>query len=148
MRAFKHILVPTDFEPASSQAMEIAASLARVFEGKVTLLHVWEIPDYPNLDFMLDSGPIARAEEAAVRRLAEALEILKTLAPSAAAKLKTGPAGRGILDVIEELAPDLVVMGTHARRGLEHALLGSVAEKVVRLSDVPVLTVHAARADR
>lgn len=143
MRVFQNILVPTDFEPASSRAAQLAASLARAFDGQITLLHVWEVPDLPNLDFMLDSGPIARAEDEAVQGLGNALKLLKKLVPNAASKLKRGPPCQGIVDAIRELEPDLVVMGTHGRRGVSHALLGSVAEQVVRRSHVPVLTVHA-----
>ena len=50
-----------------------------------------------------------------------------------------------IIEQIDELRPDLVVLGTHGRRGLRHAVLGSVAEKVVRLSPVPVLTVRGSK---
>src|SRR6185436_1914069 len=51
MKTFKHILVPTDFEKASAGALEIATSLARACDAKLTLLHVWEIPIYPYMDF-------------------------------------------------------------------------------------------------
>ncbi|HXK19273.1 MAG TPA: universal stress protein [Polyangiaceae bacterium] len=143
MKTFKHILVPTDFEKASAGALEIAVSLARACDAKVTLLHVWEIPIYPYMDFMLNSEVITRVEDAAVKHLSEALEKLQQVLPNAASKLKTGQPGPAIVDAIEELKPDLVVMGTHGRHGLERAILGSVAEKLVRSSPVPVLTVHA-----
>ena len=143
MNNFKHILVPTDFEKASAGALELATTLAQAFNSKVTLLHVWELPIYPYMDFMLNSDVITRVEDAAVKRLASALEKLRQVSPAAESRLKTGRPWQGILDTIQELKPDLVVMGTHGRRGVGHAILGSVAEKVVRLSHVPVLTVHA-----
>ena len=143
MTRFKHILVPTDFEKASAGALDLAATLAQAFDSKITLLHVWEIPIYPYMDFMLNSDVITRVEDAAVKRLASALEKLRAVSPSAESQLKTGLPWQGILDAIQELKPDLVVMGTHGRHGVGHAILGSVAEKVVRLSHVPVLTVHA-----
>jgi len=92
---------------------------------------------------MLNSEVITRVEDAAVKRLAEALESLRLVLPNAESKLRTGPPWQGIIEAIEELKPDLVVMGTHGRRGFVRAVLGSVAEKLVRLSPVPVLTVHA-----
>ena len=58
------------------------------------------------------------------------------------ALLECGAPWREILRVVEETKPDLVVMGTHGRRGLGHALIGSVAEKLVRMSPAPVLTVR------
>jgi nucleotide-binding universal stress UspA family protein len=143
MKTFKHVLVPTDFEEASAGALDLATSLARAFDSKVTLLHVWEIPIYPYMDFMLNSTLISRVEDAAVKRLADALEEIRKTLPSAESKLKTGLPWQGIMEAVEELKPDLVVMGTHGRHGISHAILGSVAEKVVRLSRVPVLTVHA-----
>ncbi len=142
MKTFKHILVPTDFETASAGALEVATSLALTCNAKVTLLHVWAIPIYPYMDFMLNSDVITRVEDAAVKHLAQALEKLQKVLPDAQSRLKTGEPGPGIVDAIAELKPDLVVMGTHGRHGIERVLLGSVAEKLVRLSPVPVLTVH------
>jgi universal stress protein A len=57
--------------------------------------------------------------------------------------LKTGVPWHGVVEAINELGVDLVIMGTHGRRGLSRLTLGSVAERVVRLAPVPVLTVHA-----
>jgi nucleotide-binding universal stress UspA family protein len=143
MNTFKHIVVPTDFGPASARALELATTLAKAFDGKITLLHVWEIPIYPYMDFMLNSEVITRVEDAAVKHLAGALEVLRKALPNAESKLKTGPTWQSILEVIRELKPDLVVMGTHGRHGISRVALGSVAERVERLSDTPVLTVHA-----
>lgn len=142
MTQFKHILVPSDFRAASTAALGVAVTLAKKFDAKVTLLHVWEIPIYPYMDFMLNSEVISSVEEAATKGLERALAELKQQLPTAEGKLRTGEAWREICDAIKELQPDLVVMGTHGRRGISHLTLGSVAEKTVRLSPVPVLTVH------
>jgi nucleotide-binding universal stress UspA family protein len=146
MKTFKHILVPTDFGKATAGALEIATSLAQGCDAKLTLLHVWEVPIYPYMDFMLNSEVITRVEDAAIKHLAQALEGVRKIVPGAQSMLKTGMPWAGILDAIEELKPDLVVLGTHGRRGVERAVLGSVAEKLVRLSPVPVLTVHGSPA--
>jgi nucleotide-binding universal stress UspA family protein len=146
MTTFKHILVPTDFEPASKAALELAVSVARPFDAAVTLLHVWEVPVYPYMDFMVNSTLITNVEDAATQGLQSALEQLRKEMPTARAVLKHGEPWRTILEAIGELKPDLVVIGTHGRHGVSHTVLGSVAEKVVRLSDVPVLTIHAPKA--
>lgn len=142
MKQFKHILVPVDFEASADQALEVAIGLAQAFEAKLTLLHVWEIPIYPYMEFMLNSEVIAGVEDRAVALLADKLAQVRKTLPNAESKLKTGLPWGGILDAIKEVAPDLVVMGTHGRRGVSHLVLGSVAEKVVRLSPAPVLTVR------
>lgn len=145
MKKFRHILVPTDFGPSSAEAVEVAIALADTFDAELTLLHVWEIPVYPYMEFVLDSAQLVDSvEQAATQRLAQALDEVRQRLPRAKSLLKMGLPWQEIVDTIAELQPDLVVMGTHGRRGLTHALLGSVAEKVVRLSPVPVLTSHAA----
>lgn len=144
MTPFKHILLPTDFEPATAGALDVAVGLAKTFGAKLTLLHVWEIPIYPYMEFMLNSEMIASVEARAAKRLETVLESIKKEVPSADSLLKTGLPWTGVLDAIGDTKADLVVMGTHGRRGVSHVVLGSVAEKVVRLSPVPVLTVRPA----
>lgn len=143
MPKFQHIVVPTDFAPASASALELALTMAGAFDAKITLLHVWELPIYPYMDFMLNSAVISEVEDAARQGLARALEELRKSLPGAQSKLKTGVPWEGILEAASELGADLIVMGTHGRHGLSRLTLGSVAERVVRLSPVPVLTVHA-----
>ena len=142
MTTFKHILLATDFEPSSKRALEVAIEMARAFGAELTLLHAWEIPIYPYMDFSVNSDLVSSMEERAKERLEQTLEQVRAQHPKVKAELKTGQPWAAILDAIEEMKPDLVVMGTHGRRGVNHALLGSVAEKVVRQSAVPVLTVH------
>lgn len=138
----KHLLVPSDFGGASTEALGIAVQLARALSAKLTLLHVWEIPIYPYMDFMLNSEVIASVQDAATKSLERAVAELKKELPNAEGQLREGVAWYEIQEAIRELKPDLVVMGTHGRRGLSHLTLGSVAEKTVRLSPVPVLTVR------
>lgn len=139
----KHILVPTDFAEASASALELGVQLARALDAKLTLLHVWDLPIYPYMDFMLNSAVLSEVEDAATKGLAKALEELHKTMPGAQCKLKTGLPWQGILEATDELGADLVVMGTHGRHGLSRLTLGSIAEKIVRLSKVPVLTAHS-----
>jgi len=141
---FKNLLVPIDFGEPSQRALEAAIELARRFDAKITLVHVYEIPayvyggmsSYATTDLF---GPI---EEAARASLDKALREVKGKLPATKAVLRRGPPAMEILAAIDELHPDLVVIGTRGRTGVKHALLGSVAERVVRMSPVPVLTMH------
>lgn len=143
MDDFKHILAPTDFEPASAGALKLATSLAATFGAKITLLHVWEVQLYPYMDSIMNAEVMYRIERAAKARLEASLVQLQLVLPHAQARLETGLPGPTILEMIPKLGVDLVVMGTHGRHGLSHTLLGSVAERVVRASAAPVFTVHS-----
>jgi nucleotide-binding universal stress UspA family protein len=147
MSNFKHILMPTDFETPSSYALELAIGLAQAFDANLTLLHVWEIPAYPYNEVMLSNGDLASSmEKAAAKRLTETLRHVQERLPRANSELRTGVPWREVVASAGALGADLIVMGTHGRRGLTHAFLGSVAEKVVRASPVPVLTTHGPAA--
>jgi len=146
MDEFKHILVPTDFGDAAKRALEMAADLAKQYGGSLSVLHAYEIPlplgAYPG-------GPPLPAEysvtfrDAAQRRLDQTVADVQKRLPGAKGVLACGVPWEQILEVAAREHATLIVMGTHGRKGLKHALLGSVAEKVVRLSPVPVLTVRA-----
>jgi nucleotide-binding universal stress UspA family protein len=140
METFNHILVATDFADSSSKAVELAVTLASNFRAQLTLLHVCEIPAYPYAEPMLNPSNVAAMKHAAATRLAETLEQVKARIAGAQSVLEMGRPAEEILAAIDKLKPDLVVMGTHGRRGLSKVFFGSVAEKVVRLSPVAVLT--------
>lgn len=141
MVAIRHILVPTDFSEPAQAALQYARSLAAEFGSDLHLLHIvpepyiypWgtEVSTMPLVDLLTQSET-------------QAAERLKTIAPSDV-KTKTAtaigtPVDR-ILQYIADEGIDLVVLGTHGRGAVGHLLLGSVAERVVRRSPVPVLTV-------
>lgn len=143
MSPFRHILVAVDFAESSKRALELAVSLVEGTDIRLTVLHVCELPGMIYGDFgfsVVDIvGPL---EEAAKMRLIELMSDVRAKVPTAKSELRVGIAWEGILDAAKADGVDLVVVGTHGRRGFKHALLGSVAEKVVRLSKVPVLTVR------
>jgi nucleotide-binding universal stress UspA family protein len=144
MQTFKHILVATDFSSSSERALDLGIQLAASFDAKLTLLHVWEIPVYPYMEFVLSSAElVATVERAAEQSLASVLREAHKRLPSARSMLKMGTAWEQILAAAKDEGADLIVMGTHGRRGLSHAVMGSVAEKVVRLASVPVLTARS-----
>jgi nucleotide-binding universal stress UspA family protein len=146
MRTVKKILVPTDFSPPAARALDEAIGLARVFGASVTLFHVYGLPA-PISDRQYVDGEtlIATLDEAAERSLAAAREGLRRRVPDAPQieiKALLGFAADEIVAEARRGGFDLIVMGTHGRTGLKHMLLGSVAERVVRMAPVPVMTVH------
>jgi nucleotide-binding universal stress UspA family protein len=143
MADFKHILVAVDFGESSDQATDLAMQLAAKFGSALTLVHTYEIPSYayPNASFLV-VDLLAPIEEAARKQLDKALVDVQGRFPGAKAVLRHGAPAAEILATIEEVHADLLVAGTHGRRGISRTLLGSVAEKLVRMSPVPVLTVR------
>ena len=139
----KRILVAHDFGDASQTALEYALDLAQQLGAEVTIVHAYEIPVYG-----FPEG-VALTSDVAGQVRAVTTEALNRIVQAAArpgvdihGTLRQGPAWSEITAAATELHADLVVIGTHGRRGLAHALLGSVAEKVVRTAPCPVLTVH------
>src|SRR5579883_1024730 len=129
----QRILVPHDFSDAAERALDYAVTLAKKFGARITLMHAYEIPSlgYPealvaSLEFSSDiERVVGKALEAiAARARRSDVEI--------DAVLRLGRAWTEILTVAEQTRADLVVMGTHGRKGVSRALLGSVAEKIVR----------------
>jgi nucleotide-binding universal stress UspA family protein len=141
MNAMKHILVPTDFSDSSERALSMAIDLARTLQAKLTLVHVWSIPNVGYAEAL--TWPIDEMEQAARRALDEVQGRTSKQLPGTEAVLQLGKEWQAILEVAKDRKVDLIVMGTHGRRGLPRLILGSVAEKVVRLSPIPVMTVGA-----
>jgi universal stress protein A len=164
--AFKHLLVPTDFSEPANNALRYAIEEAVLHHAKVTLLHV--LPSDTRTDVHYVTGapvsgppggfdPVAggrvggaalRSQPEVVRRdpSEEALTQLRDLVANAFqgpwdVEVAMGHPADTIARVARERGADLIVMSTHGRTGLQHVLLGSVAEKVVRLAPCPVLTV-------
>jgi nucleotide-binding universal stress UspA family protein len=147
--AIHHVLVPTDFDETSDLALEVAANLAQQVGASITLLHVVDVPLYAYANFGAALPPpdmLGAIERHARAALDQRLHKVRPTISACKAVIATGVPWRQILAAIGETGSDLVVMGTQRRRGLEHALLGSVAEKIVRTSPVPVLTVPPAPA--
>ncbi len=141
----KNILVPTDLGEGSEGAVDYACELAKTFGAKLHLLNVVGIPalGVPELGVALTSTVIdslIKDNQAALERLAETK---RCKAQVGEVMLRTGDARDVINQTAKDLHCDLIVMGTHGRRGVARALLGSVTETVVRTAPCPVLTVRA-----
>jgi nucleotide-binding universal stress UspA family protein len=139
---FKHILVATDFGSSAEGAMKAAIGLATEADAQLTVAHVCEVPAYAySLPFTpVDlAGPVT---EVAEKQLKELVASIRRQLPRTDGIFKIGVPWEQILACAAESGADLIVVGTHGRRGLAHIALGSVAERVVRLSKLPVLTLR------
>ena len=136
------ILVPTDFSACSTAAFEWAASLARDRGAMLLLLHVRENP-----------GGVGEEESGVNRDEAYLHRLLRQSGRTAreigwSQHLAEGDPGEQIVRFAREQHADLIVIGTHGRRGISRLLMGSVAESVVRQASCPVLTVRQGPGDR
>jgi nucleotide-binding universal stress UspA family protein len=135
---FRRILVPTDFSVSAERAWSLAQRLARTADAQLVLVHVISASASP----LIRAGP---ASEAARKWAAEELEDCGGKARAQGLRvrvaLRTGVAYREIVALAREDEVDLIVMATLGRGGIRRALLGSVADRVVRLAPCPVLTV-------
>lgn len=150
---FRNILVPTDFSEPALEALRTAVALARHRGASITLLHVGTMPHYvaTDLDF---AGPavstllsLTETISAQQRHLLERLvheEVPESVTTTV--DVRQGSAAEVILEVASTGGHDLVVMGTVGRTGVQRVLMGSVAERVIRQAQVPVLVTHARRA--
>ena len=142
------ILCPTDFSPFSRRALEYAIALAQPLRAEITFLHVCLMPlPYVANDYVTDWMP----EEPSLTIQLHA-QLRRFAAPAEAAGirceqlLREGDPADEILRAAASLDPDLIVMGSHGRRGLESWILGSHAERVLRTASCPVLTVSGSVA--
>lgn len=138
---YSEILVPTDGSPASDAAIEHAIDLAEQYGARLHALYVVDGGAYSSIE--------AGAEVVVEALESEGEEATGRVADAAAdagvecvTSVTSGTAYQSIHDYVDEHGIDVVVMGTHGRKGLDRYLLGSVTERVVRTSDVPVLTVR------
>ena len=144
-----HILIPTDFSDASHLAIDAGGVLAAQLGAKVTLVHVhdpdalhppatigWSAKQQDDLDAEITDAVAKGLDDLRAARL-------KTLEDVETVILHDPSASQAICKYAEKIGADLIVLATHGRTGLKHLLIGSVAERVVRHSHVPVLTLRS-----
>ncbi|MBA3503900.1 MAG: universal stress protein [Myxococcota bacterium] len=140
----KNILVPTDLSDTAEEALDYACELAQKLDATVHLVNVIGIPSLGVPE--MGVGLTATVIDSLVIENQKALDDLAARKGAGTRMgqvlLKTGDARDLINQTATELGADLIVMGTHGRRGVSRALLGSVAETVVRSAPCPVLTVR------
>ena len=147
MKEFKKILVPTDYSDVSTTALDYALSLSKLFGARVFLLHALDtIPvlalqtvDLTTETVIFETERNARDDmhqfaESKINEMSNIVEVVRK-----------GVAEEEIVKFAKEEGIDLIIMATRGRSGLSHVLMGSVAEKVIQQSPVPVLTINPAR---
>jgi nucleotide-binding universal stress UspA family protein len=139
--SLRNILFPTDFSPASSAALPFALALARIYGSTLLVTHV--IPPEPRRQVVTDRLPLqdGRAWQEAQHKLAGVVQDRSIGDTPCKALVDQGDLADVIPAMISEQKVDLVVLGTHGRRGVSKLVLGSSAEKIYRSAQCPVLTV-------
>jgi nucleotide-binding universal stress UspA family protein len=148
----KNVLVATDFGEASDAAFRYGMELARRFGASLHVLHVaGDLAAYPNpaAGLPLDVGPTQQALEEEARRTLDQLltEPDRSALGAQLVVLTSARPAQTILSYARDEHIDLIIVGTHGRRGLGYFFLGSVAQQVSRLAQCPVLTVRAHERD-
>ncbi len=141
----KKILIPTDFSDCARRAEETATVLGRGLGAELILLHVSvETPLYnEGMRGLVEPRKVYQAQrEWAETTLAARASEIRATGVSAHGIVRSGVAVEAILKLATEEGCDLIVIGTHGRGGLSRFLLGSVADRVVRLAPCPVMTVR------
>ncbi len=177
MITFEKILLSTDFSDASSRALPLATDFARKYGAELHVVHVVEdINNYAHFAYSglpMDTSEFfeglyqARSEDLEVYATAmkgskgqavenstasDMVNLTKTaqgIAKDLVVKthLRRGVPASEVIETAKEIGADLIVLSTHGRTGLSHLLLGSVAERIIRESPIPVLTVPAKKSN-
>jgi nucleotide-binding universal stress UspA family protein len=139
-----HVLVPTDFSTSAAQALDYAIRLARPLKARLTVLHVMQPNPMPGVDTGVapPATYLQEVKEAMQSNMEDALARVTAAGFTAERLVLYGIPFQGIVDTAKARQVDLIIMGTHGRTGLMYVLLGSVAEKVVRLAPCSVLVVR------
>jgi nucleotide-binding universal stress UspA family protein len=142
---FKRILLPTDGSPSAYEALNCAVAVARKFESELHVIYVVEPPAMLTAPYsesvMMDV--LQAGHEAGERAVAEATETIRKSGLSRVqSSMLEGQPAEQIVAYARDHEIDLIVMGTHGRRGINRLLLGSIAEEVVRTASIPVMTVR------
>jgi nucleotide-binding universal stress UspA family protein len=142
-----HILVATDFSDPSEVAVREAAAWAKRTGAQVTLMHALSVPDLDPDELEQPIPEHAELEEAVHEHLDRIVKSILAGCDAKTAMIRHTNPAVGIVELAKELEADLLIIATHGRSGLARLLLGSVAERVVRLASCPVLTVRTSVGD-
>jgi nucleotide-binding universal stress UspA family protein len=139
----QHLLVPVDFSDRSDQALAYAITMAQKLQARMTLLHVIYMPPLAGANLTTQMTAIEAAAQQAIEKC---LQQVRSAGVQGESIVCQAIPWQEIVERAKDLHADLIVMGTQGRTGLQHVLLGSVAEKVVRLAPCPVLVARTAEA--
>lgn len=148
MTIARTILVPTDFSEQADQALAYAVNLAAQLDATIHLVHAITVPaaGIPELGVAYSSLMMESTAKEAQKELDARATLYRDRVALGPGRVEVGDARDVIDQVAETIDADLIVMGTHGRRGLRRMLLGSVAETVVRSAPCPVLTVRTKKS--
>lgn len=146
MHELSRILAATDLGPSSERAVRCAFDLARGIGARVTLLYTYRSPGPPS-DTSFYAGASHAIHEQAVADLTRNAAGCGPAGVETELMARSGRAEETILATAREIGAELIVMGSHQNRGVQHLLLGSVAEHVARAAPCPVLVVPAAASE-
>jgi nucleotide-binding universal stress UspA family protein len=144
-RLFYRIVVPTDFSGGSEEAWALAQRIAEAVGSEIVLVHVFvEPPSYGEASLPVNSAwpVIESARKWVEQELEKWADAARDKGISVRTLVRTGSPYQEIVDLVTDERADLVAMGTHGRSGMSRLLLGSVADRVIRLAPCPVLTVR------
>jgi len=137
----KKVLVPVDFSDNSKKILEAAGYFSGVCDAQINVVFVVQsFDDYSG--FFVPHMPVAKFEEEMVQAAEQKMEKFLEGTKNVEAKVLVGDVAEEIIRHAEDSGMDLIIMGTHGYKGLEKVMFGSVAEKVVRSSPCPVLTIN------
>ena len=141
---FKEILLPTDGSEGVSDAINCAVAMAKTFHARIHVLHIIESPRLQDYGAFFALPEIMKELQAAGEEVCKnAVEFMHESGfENVVTENIEGYPADEIMDYARTNGIDLIVMGTHGRRGLNRVVLGSIAEEVVRRSEVPVMTVR------
>ena len=137
------ILIPLDFSKPAGKALEYAKAFARQFDAKLVLVHVLEPMVVPaELGYGFVPPPEETLPVDAIREKLAGVAAELGSDINVSTQVRIGRPWSEVVDAAKESATDLLIVATHGRTGLQHALLGSVAEKIIRHAPCPVLVVR------
>ncbi|MEN8182232.1 MAG: universal stress protein [Myxococcota bacterium] len=143
MKPIRSILAATDFSENAEHALTVAIELAGQVGAELHVVHCIDlpVPIFNPYALSIPDSILTQARDESIRLLQKAVKRAEDAGVGAQSHLGDAPAAAAISQLAEELGADLVVMGTRGHTGLKHVLLGSVAERTLRLAPCSVLTV-------
>ncbi len=145
MSRFHTVVVPLDFSDHATAALDLAIEVTRTTQGKIHLLHAYEVPlgAIPPYGVAVPPALLEQVRDAAARRLEKSAQRVEAAGVACETHVIHGAPADAIAEVASSTGADLIVMGTRGLTGVKHVLLGSVAERTVRTAPCPVLTIRS-----
>jgi nucleotide-binding universal stress UspA family protein len=143
MNEINSVLVATDFSESAQPAVDAAITIAKSFDAQLHVVHAFQtpVPIVSPYEVVVPDGFLEQARGATAANLRAVVEKISSEGLDATSHLTEVPAAPAIVRLADELDVDLIVLGTRGNTGLKHVLLGSVAERTIRLAPCSVLAV-------